>query len=507
MRTLTKVGSIAVLFLAISSGIAALFLASSPTIQGSTLRVRALPSIDTQHFKLDIHEYSISDQRGEANNAKTIGGGAFIPHNGAIFYATSSGVFWEINPKSISLRKNILPSLDLGHSTFPRSKNITYRETFPRLCDITLSNGTFYVSYNKYHSGIDRVRFEIASLNPKEASPNWEVIYTSPFLDVPYYTIGDGGKLLVSDGYLYFTLGDYSLDRQNNLPSDFAAQNGALPWGKVNRLDLNDLRHSIYSLGHRNQQGLMKLNGGAMLATEHGPRGGDEINLIEPGKNYGWPYVSLGSLYGQFGQILPETQRAESSRNEFENPLYAFLPSVAPTQIIEITAFDPAWEGNLVMASLKAMSLYRIGLNGKNVKYIEPIYIGQRIRDIKQVAEVLFLLTDNGQFLEIRKNQQKAPDQLPNSLARCSVCHQPEDASHARFGPDLRSVWGRRVASTPFPGYSGALKEKQAAVWDERQLRLFLSKPNEFAPGTSMPDMLLSRAELDAIIKDLKKLR
>jgi cytochrome c2 len=507
MRTLTKVRSIAVLLIALSSGITAFFLASGPTMQGSTLRVHKLPSIDTQHFKLDVHEYSISDQRGDANNAKTLGGGAFLPHNGAIFYATSSGVFWEINPKTNALLKNILPPLDLGHATFPRSKNITYRETFPRLCDITLSNGTFYVSYNKYHPEPDRVRFEIASLNPKEASPKWVVIYASPFLDVPYYTIGDGGKLLVADGYLYFTLGDYSLDRKNNLPSDFAAQNGTLPWGKVNRLDLNDLSHSIYSLGHRNQQGLLKLKDGAILATEHGPRGGDEINLIEPGKNYGWPYFSLGSPYGQFRQILPEARNAESSRDGFENPLYAFLPSVAPTQITEITAFDPAWEGNLVMASLKAMSLYRIGLNGKNVKYIEPIYIGQRIRDIKQVAESLFLLTDNGQFLEIQKSQQKAPDQLPNSLARCSVCHQAEDTFNARFGPDLRSVWGRRVASTPFPGYSAALKERQTAVWDERQLRLFLSKPNEFAPGTSMPDMLLSRGELDAIIRDLKRWR
>ena len=169
---------------------------------------------------------------------------------------------------------------------------------------IAASNGVFYVAHDQYDAATDAIFFEISKLAPHDK--NWTVLYRSPPLDTNYYAAGDGGKLAIDSKLhrLYFSVGDFSLDRINHLPSDVAPQNPQLPWGKINYIDLNDGSYHPYSLGHRNPMGLIVLKNGELWESENGPRGGDELNRILEGKNYGWPYNSYGTVYNlpKFGR-------------------------------------------------------------------------------------------------------------------------------------------------------------------------------------------------------------
>ena len=157
-----------------------------------------------------------------------------------------------------------------------------------------------------------------------------------------------------------------------------AARAGALP--------------EIWSYGHRNVQGLtVDAAGGRVYASEHGPRGGDEINRIEGGKNYGWPIQSFGADYNTREPV------GKPSVPGMVDPLVAWVPSPAPSGLALYTgsAF-PHWRGSLFSGSLAAMDLRRIELDrdGKVLRQ-DRLDIGKRVRDVRQGPDGhLYLLTD-----------------------------------------------------------------------------------------------------------------
>ncbi|RLU00640.1 PQQ-dependent sugar dehydrogenase [Ketobacter sp.] len=220
------------------------------------------------------------------------------------------------------------------------------------------------------------------------------------------------GSRLVFDqaGHLYITLGDRYLPRDDaqtldnhhgkiirlwadgRVPEDnpFVATRGALP--------------EIWSLGHRNSQGAtLHPVTGELWTHEHGPRGGDEINLIQPGHNYGWPVITYGEEYSG-GKIGEGTHKAG-----LEQPLHYWVPSIAPSGMTFYSgdAF-PAWQGDLFVGSLKFRQLVRLELDGHKVVGEERLLeqeVGERIRDVVQGPDgFLYLLTDqsNGKILRLR---------------------------------------------------------------------------------------------------------
>jgi glucose/arabinose dehydrogenase len=166
-----------------------------------------------------------------------------------------------------------------------------------------------------------------------------------------------------------------------------AARAGALP--------------EIWSYGHRNVQGLtVDAASGRVYASEHGPRGGDEINRIEGGKNYGWPIQSFGADYNTREPV------GKPSVAGMVDPLVAWVPSPAPSGLALYTgsAF-PQWRGSLFSGSLAAMDVRRIELDkdGKLVRQ-ERLNIGKRVRDVRQGPDGhLYVLTDedDGRILRI----------------------------------------------------------------------------------------------------------
>ncbi|MBT2334774.1 PQQ-dependent sugar dehydrogenase [Variovorax paradoxus] len=214
------------------------------------------------------------------------------------------------------------------------------------------------------------------------------------------------------DGTLFLTLGDrfsrkedaQKLDnhlgkvvriaKDGSAPRDnpFVGRSGALP--------------EIWSSGHRNGQGATLAPDGRFWMTEHGPQGGDEINIPQAGRNYGWPVITYGENYGG-GQIGDGI----TAKDGMEQPLHYWVPSIAPSGMAFLTSdrYGAAWKGNLFVGSLKFGYLDRIELkDGKLVAEHKLLADGRaRVRDVKQGPDgLLYVLTDesDGKLLRLRPN-------------------------------------------------------------------------------------------------------
>ena len=179
---------------------------------------------------------------------------------------------------------------------------------------------------------------------------------------------------------LLSTLGGEKLNQPSNQPQDLNSD-----IGKILFINLDNKKKIIFSLGHRNPQGLLVEND-TILSTEHGPAGGDEINKIIFGKNYGWPISSYGKQYTHVERNIEKKYLKSHSDYGFQEPIYSFLPSIGISQIIKIpNEFSKDWNNNFLLASLNGASLYRIQFSETfdRIIYIEKIFINRRIRDLK----------------------------------------------------------------------------------------------------------------------------
>ncbi|MEH6563910.1 MAG: PQQ-dependent sugar dehydrogenase [Halopseudomonas sp.] len=210
-----------------------------------------------------------------------------------------------------------------------------------------------------------------------------------------------GGRIaFLPDGTLLLTLGDgfdyreqaqntgnhlgsiVRLNRDGSVPQDnpYVGQEGAKP--------------ELYSIGHRNVQAILyDAQSQRIYSNEHGPRGGDEINLIEAGKNYGWPKITYGVDYDG-AQVSPYTELPG-----LEQPLLHWTPSIAPSGMTLYRGeLFTQWQGNLLVSALAGMEVRRVVLNGTEVTEQESLFkeLGARFRDVRSGPDgAIYLLTDN----------------------------------------------------------------------------------------------------------------
>lgn len=218
-----------------------------------------------------------------------------------------------------------------------------------------------------------------------------------------------GGRMAwLPDGSLIVTLGDgfdYREEAQvlsNHLGSIVRLKpDGSVPADNP-FVTTPEARPEIYSYGHRNVQGLVyDPVEDVLLIHEHGPRGGDEINLVRPGGNYGWPIASYGLDYTG-AMVTPFTDRPG-----VEQPLLHWTPSIAPSGMTRYRgALFPEWQGDLFVGALADRSVHRVELDGGQARDVESLFteLDARIRDVVTGPdEAIYLLTDSpeGQILRV----------------------------------------------------------------------------------------------------------
>jgi len=279
------------------------------------------------------------------------------------------------------------------------------------LLDITLhpnyaQNGWIYISYSNpnpdgagAHTAVMRAKLEGNSLVNQEKL----------FQATPYTTAGVhyGSRIVFDDdNYMFISVGERgAMDNSQNL-SNYS--------GKIHRLHddgripsdnpfVNDPEavKSIWSYGHRNPQGMVWDSANKRLwAHEHGPRGGDELNLVEKGKNYGWPVISYGINYN--GTILTELTEKEG----MEQPVHQWTPSIAPCGMMLYTGDQfPEWKGNLFVGALAFRHVARVVLDGE--RYVEEERLLDQMARVRAVEQGpdgnIYVATEGpGMMLRIR---------------------------------------------------------------------------------------------------------
>ncbi|MEY4610708.1 MAG: hypothetical protein RL246_1027 [Bacteroidota bacterium] len=276
------------------------------------------------------------------------------------------------------------------------------------LLDIALhpqfeQNGWVYLSYSKFKKEGGLTLTSTGIVRGKIKNNQW-VESQDIFESLPYTkTFHHYGSRIAFDkkGFLFFSVGERGMEK--DFPQFTDNDNG-----KIHRLhddgtvpkdnpfvgkDPAKFHQSIFSYGQRNPQGLtLNPSTGAIWETEHGPRGGDEINIIQSGRNYGWPVISYGINYD--GKPITNISKKEG----MEQPISYFIPSIAPSGLTFVNSDKyPAWKGNLMIGSLRFNYLNRCVIKDNKVVSQEKVLVNLgRMRNVKLGADgYLYVGTEN----------------------------------------------------------------------------------------------------------------
>ena len=214
---------------------------------------------------------------------------------------------------------------------------------------------------------------------------------------------GSGGAYFFKGENLYITIG---IPTATGEKTSMLAQDKKSIYGKILKINKRELlkndnkkiQYEIFSIGHRNPQGLAKI-GEEIFSTEHGPQGGDEINLIKEKGNYGWPLESYGTRYGD-----GESFNKKKSEKIFVRPIFSFLPSIAPSSLGRCPKnLSNFYKSNicLISLSLREQSIFVILLEKENnrIQNIEKIKFGKRMRHFGTKLDGDIFFDDNSFFV------------------------------------------------------------------------------------------------------------
>jgi cytochrome c2 len=458
-----------------------------------------------------------------------------VSKRGKFFLYNSGDSAADINELDISLNINYQEFLTFVKTQALDDKIV--RDWF-RFIDVIYrkndDGGSLLMSHYFWHPEKECFNVRISSLDlpsiqqletVTKSDNDWKTIYdTTPCLKLKnkgFYFAGhfSGGRMeLLNKNELLFTVGFLGYD---GLASDVIYSQGTEGnYGKILKLDLQTDQVSDFSIGHRNPQGLTIDRKGNIWSTEHGPKGGDELNLIEQGANYGWPNVTYGVDYGSTNWPLSESP---GRHDGYRRPVFAWVPSIGVSNLIEVQGFLPEWDGDILVTSLKQQTLFRVRYVEGRATFVEPINTGVRIRDIDQFENGnIVLWSDETWIVELTPAEDFiTPDiddltvdldatdkqQAINAIHSCEMCHSVAPEGNNTAAPNLWGVYNRKIAGGSFERYSSALRAKQGN-WDEQNLNNWLEDSNSFANGTSMVYPGISNPKVrKAVINYLKVLQ
>lgn len=447
----------------------------------------------------------------------TTNGGGISTFGDGYLLATGEGDLFSLVPDSSNelVTRHVQTRIPLDTDTF-RADNGDNDVWLYRVTDILVDedkDGGFrlFAAHHHWNSEqhcsvlrISRIEGDRAAFLAGDDVGEWQTVYDSqPCLPVTKGRRGDrfkgadsGGRMvMLDDGKLLFSVGDYQVDGWNR--EEILAQKNGVAYGKMVLIDPETGKSEIYSRGHRNPQGLYAAPDASIWETEHGPRGGDELNLILRDANYGWPMVTYGTEYGEKLWPLSSSQGQHAG---YQRPIFSWVPSIAVSNVTGVEAdLFPLWKGDLLVASYK-QSLWRLRVREGRVIYAEPVPVVRqsgRIRDLMEDQQGRIVLWLDGGSIAILEPLSEADAHGDDTrgqvlYVQCAACHNiktggghPRDSKVPGIGPDLLGVAGNTIAAAPGYNYSDALKNL-SGTWSSEKLDRFLENPQAFAPGTRM---------------------
>ena len=342
-------------------------------------------------------------------------GGAIAPLGNDLLVATPHGRFDLVRPTGeVAHLEGNVPMNKAELLAHPDRAN--FRLDRFRVVDILLKRHSaeryeLFVTHHYFTGECLRFRLSATTLLQQGAtisvSSAWRTILDAEPCVSAAANLNQAGGRMLTDGpdHLLVAIGDHRRSKY--------AQDPASHLGKLVRVEIATGRAETLALGLRNPQGLARDAAGHLWGTDHGPQGGDELNLLEPGGNYGWPRVSYGVGYRSTVNV---PRAAEVGLHDgFIKPVFAWVPSIGISSlIVNDERLFPLWRDDLLIGSLSGTqgsgyALFRVRRDGTDVQYVERIEVGGRIRDLAQMPDRrIALLLDGGtvRFLKPRNGDE-----------------------------------------------------------------------------------------------------
>lgn len=475
-----------------------------------------------------------SSRDGEGGGLTSAGDDVLlVTHDGRVFAVDPAG---GVTPTRIELPSNGFEGY------YAASEDARYADFYFDLRTLRY-NDILYVdddgppalllSFTRFYRERECFTTVVARLRPNDAGSaigqwqarpaDWQVLFESApclplkktFRAIEGHMAG-GRMAYAGAGELYLTMGDYSWDGvygpyHPTAGAQPLAQDPDTDYGKVIRIDLVSGTAERLTRGHRNPQGVAIDADGTVWVVEQGPRGGDELNRVERGFNYGWPLESYGTMNS--GLPIPGVE-SQGFHDEYVRPMFAWLPSIATSSLAYVEGFHETWDGDLLVGSLRGKRLVRIRHREGRTVFAEEIPVGFRIRYVLQHSDgriVLWNGTDELVFLSpvagglgyrfamylLDRELKVTPavkTKVAAALTTCIECHSLDEGNHAT-APSLAKVHGSRVGATAYAGYSAAMRG-HSGVWTTELLDGFLLDPGALVPGTPMASFAVTDPEV-----------
>lgn len=474
-------------------------------------------------------------------------GGAIDEIAGGVIFASPVGQLGYLSPDLEMSRIDLeVPLNAAALAESPISRTPGFLNMMFRVLDLLVvprsgSEYDIYVSHHRFGDAcfdtvVSRATLVLEDGALRPASSDWEEVFVAAPCVAPKTTgmvfegNESGGRMVLLDARtLLLSLGDLQFNGVDDAQA--FAQDPNVDLGKIVAIDLQSHDARIYSSGHRNPQGLLVDRDGTIWETEHGPQGGDEVNVIREGADYGWPSVTYGMLYG-YGAARRDwpLNAVQGGHDGFEKPAFAFVPSISISNIVQPDPREfPLWERHLLVGSLySARALFLARREGDRIVYAEELPLGAVVRDMISMRDGrIAIVTDQGELIFVRNADRDETGDAPEDpiavtasadviehvraaeggagadtlgaetfTFTCSSCHSLAGVLGA--GPPLDGVVGRGIGGVEGYSYSAALAGADE-TWTRARLIDFLIDPSGRYPGTTMPPTNLPRETAQAV--------
>ena len=398
-----------------------------------TAPVAAAAPAATAEATVDTHLYALERRQADIGQP----GGAMDALGDDLLVATRWGRFLLVAPDgNVTGLDAGLPMNGLAYQSHPDFSDFRYGQF--RVADILLKAAApgrwrlfathhYFVADAQAVAGADAcIRFRLSATTIARTATGyalsgaWHTLFDAlPCLPTAGFERGRqaGGRMAADgDAHLLVVLGDHGMDGRPSRglhglgsPGYMASQLPESHFGKLVRVAIDSGEAEVLASGLRVPQGLVRDAEGNLWETEHGPKGGDELNLLTAGANYGSPLVSYGVGYG--GRLNVSDPAKLGQHQGFAPPVFSWVPSIGISAItVNDEAAFPLWRDDLLVASLEGAaglghSLYRVRRDGRQVRYVERIALDAPIRDLAQTADGrIALLHDDGRVTTLRRS-------------------------------------------------------------------------------------------------------